>query len=574
MEDSSNSGFITEGFQERDCYFSDISEVRRTKHNILLKAKRNGQWWLLKGLLPEESDQPFFQEMLRKESELLLRVQALEHPHIVRTTGLEYIPNSNLINSKFKSNQPFIVMEWVEGQTLSEFLKCNPSQSMKLKVVRELIDVVSCLHSLDIVHRDLKPSNIMVTRNGKNVKLIDFGLADADFAATLKQPSGTERYMSPEQREGSLPDIRNDIYSLGKIFEDMQLGKGWAPVISRCLSPIDRRYHNIGELQEYFRKKERKRLRNIGIAVVCCLLSVAFALYWYAPRPVVQELSDMTTWTYVEPQCFDVKNEGTENTVHFEGEDAFETVHCPIYVKKGHRYRVTVDFSGNGYVPVNTADAGFQVFVREGTPCRARNNSGVAASEVLPFKPVQKKPMSVEFTATEDVMQVRLNFTPMQDHIPYEFHFDDWKLEELSDIAGTDLQELSQILLQNEATGLFVQGGGMFDAQTVLGEEGLKLDLTKCGSGYIVDTHKSDPIDGEAEHYLNYHKNIDGGAPLIFVNAQVWYFIQQEDGCYKLTNDGKLFLTYDGENPVLQMLPNGGNESRNHWRVIKNSQRN
>ena len=104
MEDSSNSGFITEDFEGRNNHFSDISEVRRTKHNILLKAKRNGQWWLLKGLLPEEADQPFFQEMLRKESELLLRVQALEHPHIVRTTGLEYIPNSNLINSKFKMN--------------------------------------------------------------------------------------------------------------------------------------------------------------------------------------------------------------------------------------------------------------------------------------------------------------------------------------------------------------------------------------------------------------------------------------------------------------------------------------
>ena len=563
MVDSSNSGFITEEFEGRGNHFSNISEVRRTTHNILLKAKRNGSWWLLKGLLPEEADQPVYQEMLRKESELLLRVQVSGHPHVVKSTGLESIPGNKGL---------FIVMEWVDGQTLNDFLKDNPSQEMKLKVVGELIDVVSYLHSLDIVHRDLKPSNIMVTRNGKNVKLIDFGLADADFAATLKQPSGTERYMSPEQREGSLPDIRNDIYSLGKIFEDMQLGKGWAPVISRCLSPIDRRYHNVGELQEYFRKKERKKLRNIGIAVVCCLLSVAFALYWYASRPVVQELSDMTTWTYVEPQCFDVENKGAENTIYFKGIDAFETAHCPIYVEKGHRYRVTVDFSGNGYEPLNTADAGFQVFVREGTPCRARNNSGVAASEVLPFEPVKKKLMSVEFTATEDLMQVRLNFTPMADGIPYEFHFDDWKLEELSDIQGADLQDLSQIVLQNEATDLFLQGGGLYEAQTVLGEEGRRLDLTKCGSGYIVDTHKYDPVDGEAEHYLNYHNNIDGGAPLLLVNAQIWYFIPQEDGCYKLTNDGKLFLTYDGENPILQMLPDEEKGHRNHWQVVKRSQ--
>ena len=108
----------------------------------------------------------------------------------------------------------------------------------------------------------------------------------------------------------------------------------------------------------------------------------------------------------------------------------------------------------------------------------------------------------------------------------------------------------------------------MFDAQTVLGDVGLKLDLTKCGSGYIVDTHKDDPIDGAAEHYLNYHTNIDGGAPLIFVDAQVWYFIPQDDGCYKLTNDGKLFLTYDGKSSVLQMLPDDENGTHNHWRVV------
>ena len=210
IDKDSTSGFFSGDFEGVSQEFTEVTELRRTSHNILLKGKRRGRWWLLKGLLPEEADQPAFQEMLRKECELLLRAQVPGHPSVVKTTGMETIGGAL-----------FIVMEYVEGETLKDYLAKNPSDSAKMRITRELIDAVSYLHHLDIVHRDLKPSNIMVTRGGRNVKVIDFGLADADFFAILKQPSGTDGYMSPEQAEGSLPDVRNDIFSLGKILEDM-----------------------------------------------------------------------------------------------------------------------------------------------------------------------------------------------------------------------------------------------------------------------------------------------------------------------------------------------------------------
>ena len=72
-----------------------------------------------------------------------------------------------------------------------------------------------------MLYRDLKPENILVTRNGENIKLIDFGLADTDGHAVLKQPAGTPRYMSPEQKVKAEADARNDIYSLGIIMEQM-----------------------------------------------------------------------------------------------------------------------------------------------------------------------------------------------------------------------------------------------------------------------------------------------------------------------------------------------------------------
>ena len=80
------------------------------------------------------------------------------------------------------------------------------------KIAEELMDAVGYLHSKGIVHRDLKPENILITRNGEHLKLIDFGLADSDSYAILKQPAGTSGYMSPEQKVTAVADVRNDIY--------------------------------------------------------------------------------------------------------------------------------------------------------------------------------------------------------------------------------------------------------------------------------------------------------------------------------------------------------------------------
>ena len=418
MERDSTSGFFSEDFEGVSQEFTEVTELRRTSHNILLKGKRRGRWWLMKGLLPEEEGQPAFQEMLRKECELLLRAQVPGHPSIVKTTGMETIGGS-----------PFIVMEYVEGETLKDYLATNPSGSAKLRIARELIDAVSYLHRLDIVHRDLKPSNIMVTHNGHNAKIIDFGLSDTDAHAILKQPA--EGYMSPEQTEGAQPDVRNDIFSIGKILEEMHLGGDRSKVVKRCLQPIDRRYHNLEELQDDLRRIERnKRLRLAACLLVVCLCAGAF-WYWQTHRPKPQIFQDMTAWTYTEKQCFRVTNEGTKNTVIFCGIDGQEPAHCPIYVRTGHRYRISVDYSTDGYEPRKYGDAFFQIFVREGVPRRTMNNSGCASSAEMPYSPTKDCRLTVDFTATNDLMYVRMNFNHVRDSIDFVFHFDNWTLEEL-----------------------------------------------------------------------------------------------------------------------------------------------
>ena len=95
---------------------------------------------------------------------------------------------------------PCIVMEYMEGVTLDRFLEGKPNVEARRKVVDQLINALAYIHGKQIVHRDLKPSTILVTSNGNNVKIIDFGLSDADDYAILKQSAGTPKYMSPEQK--------------------------------------------------------------------------------------------------------------------------------------------------------------------------------------------------------------------------------------------------------------------------------------------------------------------------------------------------------------------------------------
>ena len=76
------------------------------------------------------------------------------------------------------------------------------------------------------------------------VKLIDFGLADTDSYAMLKEPAGTDGYISPEQQKGGPTDVRNDIYSVGVILDKMKLGFLLSSGLKRCLRPLEERYPN------------------------------------------------------------------------------------------------------------------------------------------------------------------------------------------------------------------------------------------------------------------------------------------------------------------------------------------
>lgn len=255
--DSSASGYITDSFEGIEKVFTDVEILHTSEVNIVAKAKRYGRWWLLKGLNKEVASKTAYQQRLRKELELLMELQ---HPAVVSATGLETV----------ESMGECIVMEYIDGSTMKEWLKGHTNRQDRKRILRELIDAVGYIHAKGVVHRDLKPENIIITHNGDNVKLVDFGLADTDSYSVLKQPAGTPQYMSPEQKQTSKADVRNDIYSLGVIMQQMDFGTLYHIIIKRCMAPIERRYQNTKDLLDGIARIEmgRKTAWIIG----CCLI--------------------------------------------------------------------------------------------------------------------------------------------------------------------------------------------------------------------------------------------------------------------------------------------------------------
>ena len=125
------------------------------------------------------------------------------------------------------NGQPYIAMEYVEGQTLADILeRTGPlCPERTLPILRQLIDALQYAHDAGVVHRDIKPENVMMTKSG-TLKLMDFGLAKAVRGGSQTMViAGTPAYMSPEQILGQKIDHRTDIYAIGVLLFRMLTGK-------------------------------------------------------------------------------------------------------------------------------------------------------------------------------------------------------------------------------------------------------------------------------------------------------------------------------------------------------------
>lgn len=261
----SYSGIVIEE-SRRSEQFSDFTPIPCKGFNLLCKAKRYGRWWVLKGLKEQYRQDENYKNLLHKEFDILI---SLQHSNIVSAYSMEEIPEMGTC----------IVMEWIDGITLEHW---SGRKAEGEDIFLQLLDAVHYIHAKQIVHRDLKPSNIMITHNGNHVKLIDFGLSDTDDFAILKQPAGTQGYISPEQIVSQQADIRNDIFSIGCILEKILPGKPYTAIIKRCKVPIAQRYANVDELKADFmarRKSHPSGIKRIAIVVLVCIILLGFISY-------------------------------------------------------------------------------------------------------------------------------------------------------------------------------------------------------------------------------------------------------------------------------------------------------
>ncbi|MBM7806627.1 serine/threonine-protein kinase [Geodermatophilus bullaregiensis] len=200
---------------------------------------RLGREVAVKVLRSDLARDPSFQVRFRREAQA---AASLNHPAIVAVydTGEDRTPSGAT---------PYIVMEYVEGETLRDVLRREgvlpPERAMSLAA--DTCAALDFSHRNGIVHRDVKPGNVMITPQG-TVKVMDFGIARAvsDSAATMTSTAaviGTAQYLSPEQARGEAVDARSDVYSVGCLLYELVTG---APPFTGD-SPVSVAYQHVRE---------------------------------------------------------------------------------------------------------------------------------------------------------------------------------------------------------------------------------------------------------------------------------------------------------------------------------------
>ncbi|MDD2494672.1 MAG: protein kinase, partial [Tissierellia bacterium] len=184
--------------------------------SVVYKAKCNvlNRYVAIKVLRHELTSDPDFVEKFKQES---LSAASLTHPNIV-----------NIYDTGIEDDIYYIVMEYVKGETLKDYIKRKGSltEQETINIARQIAEALKHAHSNKIVHRDIKPHNILLTEEGI-VKVADFGIARASSSSTINNTSnviGSVHYFSPEQARGGYVDEKSDIYSLGIVMYEMITG--------------------------------------------------------------------------------------------------------------------------------------------------------------------------------------------------------------------------------------------------------------------------------------------------------------------------------------------------------------
>ena len=240
----SDSGFISPAAFSAE--WQDITLLQQRNHNCLYTASRYGKRYVLKGLSAD--CQSLTDMLLLQQKEFSLGI-TLSHPNIAETYFLEEVADCGRC----------IVMEYVDGITLAEWLATNPSHSARQRAMLQLLDALEYIHSLQLVHHDLKSSNILITRNGQNVKLIDFGLSELDTT-------------NPQN------DIQHDIQKFGEILQ-LFFPSRYKSLRQQCQNG---RFANMAAIRLSIEKRQRRqKYIPYIIAIIILIISALLSIHTY-----------------------------------------------------------------------------------------------------------------------------------------------------------------------------------------------------------------------------------------------------------------------------------------------------
>ena len=228
-----------------------IQFVKANSKNEIYTAMRYGRRYVLKKLAGDYARLTNYE--MQQEQEFLNSIQ-LVHPNIAATYAFEEIEGVGRC----------IVMEWIDGVTLGEWLQTKPSKAARERVFMQIVDALEYIHRLQLVHHDVKGDNILVTHNGQNAKLIDFGLSQTDDMLTAVPNNAYD-----------------DISSLQRLFPDI-CPKGQFFRLSDLRNAINRR---------------KRFIRLMPVILSALLLAAAITLFylsWHERQKEQQRFEAMT----------------------------------------------------------------------------------------------------------------------------------------------------------------------------------------------------------------------------------------------------------------------------------------
>lgn len=309
--------------------YTDVELICVTGHARLYRMRRAGRLFMAKTIREDSAKDV---ELLKREYELTL---GLTHPHIVHIYAYETDTPVG----------PAIVMEYVDGRTLAEYLAEKPASSALQRVFDQLLSATDYLHKAGVIHNDLKPENILITRSNNDVRLIDFGFADDDSHYMHRAQGGTRGYASPELAAQSHDlDTRSDVYSLGRIMQQL-FPRRWSRIAHRCLNPDKhRRYADVEALAKAWHHRHRP-LQWTAMLVVAVLILLPTLLYIGEREQRIQYMHAMDSEKQLLDSLFRVIDTSYER--HFQ--QTLDSIHAIDVASSENPYLTSMTMVKNYY---------------------------------------------------------------------------------------------------------------------------------------------------------------------------------------------------------------------------------